>query len=96
MDLAGPYPNAYANWAEGPHAIRDKDIITQRENFTAWWRYWGEGEGATRDMALLDKIHLQGIKNLEERMRTVNYDGRQREVMKGLEDLRAQKSAIDP
>jgi hypothetical protein len=95
LDLAEPYPNAYANWAAGPNAIRDKDAMTWRENFTAWWRYWSEGKGATRDMALLDRIHPQRIKTLEEWMRNVNYDGKQREVLKGLEDLRAQSSAAN-
>lgn len=93
LEFAEPYPNAYANWAAGPNAIRDKDMMTWRENFTAWWRYWSEGKGATRDMTLLDKIHPQRIKTLEEWMRVVNYDGRQRGVLKGLEDLRAQSSA---
>ncbi|KAM0456675.1 hypothetical protein ACHAO4_003706 [Trichoderma viride] len=95
LDLAEPYPNAYANWAAGPDVVRDKDMMTWRQNFTAWWRYWSEGKGATRDMALLDKIHPRRIKTLEEWMRSVNYDGKQRAVMKGLEDLRAQSSATN-
>ncbi|KAM0255744.1 hypothetical protein ACHAQJ_005498 [Trichoderma viride] len=93
MEIAEPYPNAPANWAAGPDAARDKSTMTWKENFTAWWRYWGEGKGATRDMALLDKIYPQRIKSLEEWMRTVKYDGKQRGVLKGLEDLRGQSSA---
>lgn len=95
MEFAEPYPNAPANWAAGSDAIRDKDVMTWRENFTAWWRYWGEGKGVTRDMALLDKIHPQRIKSLEEWMRTVNYDGKRRGVLKGLDDLRAQGSVAE-
>ncbi|KAL6900566.1 hypothetical protein GGI43DRAFT_427554 [Trichoderma evansii] len=92
LEFAEPYPNAPASWAAGPGGIRDKDMMTWRENFTAWWRYWSEGKGATRDMAFLDKIHPQRIKTLEEWMRTVNYDGKQRGVIKGLDDLRARGS----
>lgn len=92
LELAEPYPNAPANWAAGPNAVRDKSVMTWRENFTAWWRYWSEGKGATRDMALLDKIYPGRIKSLEEWMRKVNYDGKQKAVLKGIEDLKAQAS----
>lgn len=90
LQKAEPYPNAPANWAAGPSAVPDKSAMSWRENFTAWWRFWGEGKGATRDMALLDRIHPQRIKTLEEWMRKVNYDGKQKAVLKGAEDLRAQ------
>lgn len=90
METAEPYPDAPANWAAGPNAVRDKSVMTWKENFTAWWRYWGEGKGATRDMALLDKIYPQRIKSLEEWMRKVDYNGKQKTVLKGLEDLRNQ------
>lgn len=86
--LAEPYPNAWANWAAGPNAPRDESSMTWRQNFSAWWRYWSEGKGATRDMALLDKIHPDRIKNLEAWMRKVNYDGIGRPILKGLEDLK--------
>src|SRR5882757_3133035 len=42
-----PYPNAPANWATG---LPDGATMTWRENFTAWWKFWGGGKGATRDM----------------------------------------------
>ncbi|KAL6835634.1 NAD(P)-binding protein [Trichoderma sp. SZMC 28015] len=92
LEMAEPYPNAPANWAAGPSAVRDKSVMTWRENFTAWWRYWSEGKGATRDMALLDRIYPGRIKSLEEWMRKVSYDGKQKAVLKGIEDLKAQAS----
>ncbi|KAK5725765.1 hypothetical protein LTR15_003955 [Elasticomyces elasticus] len=89
LPKAEPYPNAWANWSAGPDVKRDESSMTWRENFSAWWRYWSEGKGATRDMALLDRIHPNRIKNLEEWMRLKEYDGKPRPIMKNLEDLRA-------
>ncbi|KAK3632760.1 hypothetical protein LTR56_007135 [Elasticomyces elasticus] len=89
LPKAEPYPNAWANWSAGPDVKRDESSMTWRENFSAWWRYWSEGKGATRDMALLDRIHPNRIKNLEEWMRLKKYDGKPRPIMKNLEDLRA-------
>jgi hypothetical protein len=68
-----PYPNAPANWAniENP----GQATMTWRENFTAWWKFWGGGLGATRDMALLDEIYPGRIKTVEEWMRKVDYKG---------------------
>ncbi|KAI1611278.1 hypothetical protein EDD37DRAFT_442434 [Exophiala viscosa] len=83
-----PYRNAPANWAVGPDAPKDESAMTWRENFAAWWRYWSEGHGATRDMEFLDKIHPNRIKSLEEWMRKVNYDGRHQSILKDLHDLR--------
>ena len=92
LPLAEPFPNAWANWAAGPDVPRDESSMTWRQNFSAWWQYWGEGIGATRDMQLLDRIHPTRIKNLEEWMRAVGYDGRPRAVLKGLEDIRSSKA----
>lgn len=89
LPLAEPYPNAWANWAAGPDVVRDESAMTWRENFSAWWRYWSEGYGMTRDMTLLDKIHPERIKSLEEWMRKINYDGKPRPVLKNIEDLRS-------
>ncbi|KAJ6786272.1 hypothetical protein PWT90_00812 [Aphanocladium album] len=89
--LAEPYPNAWSNWAAGPEAPRDESFMTWRRNFSAWWRYWGEGKGATRDMALMDKIHPERIKSLEDWMVKVGYDGKGRPILKGLEDLKSRK-----
>ncbi|KAK4498993.1 hypothetical protein PRZ48_009504 [Zasmidium cellare] len=91
IPLAEPYPNAYANWALGPDAPRDESVMTWRENFSAWWRFWGEGKGANRDMGFLDEVLPGRVRSLEEWMRGVGYDGRARAVLKGLEDLRGGK-----
>ncbi|KAF1967447.1 NAD(P)-binding protein [Bimuria novae-zelandiae CBS 107.79] len=87
--LAEPYPNAPSNWAADPTTPRDESFMTFRENFTPWWRFWGEGKAAKRDLALLDRIHPNRIKSLEEWMRKAGYDGSARPVLKGLEDLKA-------
>ena len=90
LPKAEPYPGAYANWAVvKPDQPRDESFMTWRENFTAWWRYWGEGKGATRDMALLDRIHSTRIPNLEAWMRAKKYDGQRRSVLKNVQDLKS-------
>jgi hypothetical protein len=88
LPAAEPFPNAPSNWAAGPHAHTDESTMTWRENFGAWWRYWGEGVCERRDFALLDKIHPGRIKSLEEWMQKVGYDGKPRSVLKGIEDLK--------
>lgn len=85
---AEPYPGAFSNWAVKPDEPRDESFMTWRENFTAWWRYWSEGKGATRDMAFLDRIHSTRISNLESWMREKSYDGRPRSILKDLHDLK--------
>jgi len=85
---AEPYPDAPANWAAGPHAIRDESTMTWRENFRAWWMFWGEGWPEKRDWALLDRIHPQRIKSLKDWMERNRYDGQPKAVLKGAEDLR--------
>lgn len=80
-----PYPNAPANWAGDG---KDEASMTWRENFTAWWKFWGGGNGPARDMKLLDEIVPGRIKSLEEWMRKVDYKGARRgSVLKGIEDL---------
>ncbi|KAL4960344.1 NmrA/HSCARG family protein [Aspergillus stella-maris] len=91
LEKAEPYPGAYSNWTVPPDVPRDESFMTWRENFTAWWRYWSEGKGATRNMAFLDEIHPERIRNLEAWMRIKGYDGRPRAVLKGLEDLKKGK-----
>lgn len=88
LEKAEPYPGAYSNWAIKPDVPRDESFMTWRENFAAWWRYWSEGKGATRNMALLDRIHSSRIPSLKAWMRVKNYDGRPRSVLKNLHDLR--------
>lgn len=89
MDKAEPYPNAPVNSIGGANRIDDESNMTWRENFTAWWRYWSEGIGATRDFALLTEILPKRIKSLEEWMYKVDYQGKRKSVLKDLEDLRA-------
>jgi hypothetical protein len=89
MPRRDPYPDAPANWAVGPGKPKDESQMTWKENFTAWWRFWGSGRGATRDMKLMDEIFPGRIKNLEEWMRKVDYQGAPRPVLKDLEDFRA-------
>ena len=48
--------------------------MTWRENFAAWWRFWGEGKGEGRDFERLDRIHPQRIKTLEELVLKIGYD----------------------
>lgn len=91
LPKAEPYPNAPASWAAGPDAPRDESLMSWRENFTAWWKYWSSGMGATRDISLLDSIHPTRIKTLEQWMRKNRYEGKPRPILKGLEDLRAVK-----
>ncbi|WZH39095.1 NmrA domain-containing protein [Fusarium acuminatum] len=93
---ADPYPGASANWAADPNEPRDESFMTWRDNFTAWWRYWSEGKGATRDMAFLDCIHSTRIPNLETWMRIKNYDGLPRPVLKDIQDQKAKlKSSVE-
>lgn len=89
LPMAEPFPNAPANWAAGPTAPRDESTMTWRENFSAWWLFWGEGWPEKRNWALLDKIHPQRIKSLKEWMDKNKYDGQPKAVLKGAEDLRA-------
>ncbi|KAH7085490.1 NmrA family protein [Paraphoma chrysanthemicola] len=88
--LTEPFPGALANWAAGPDAPRDESSMTYRQNFTAWWKFWGEGMARPRDLQLLDRIHPQRIKSLEEWMRIVEYDGKRKSILKGVEDLQRQ------
>ncbi|PQE29308.1 hypothetical protein CJF30_00004343 [Rutstroemia sp. NJR-2017a BBW] len=90
---AEPYPNAPANFAAGPDVARDEASMTWKENFSAWWRFWGEGKCVPRDEKMLDRVLPDRIKGLEEWMREVQYDGRRKSVLKGLEDMK-DKSAL--
>lgn len=89
LHLAEPYPNAPANWAADASVTRDESSMTWRENFSAWWRFWGEGKGADRDFELLDRIHPTRIKSLAEWMQKAGYRGERKSVLKNIADLRA-------
>ncbi|KAL3492778.1 hypothetical protein BJX62DRAFT_224355 [Aspergillus germanicus] len=93
LPKAEPYPGAYSNWTVPLDAPRDEAFVSWRENFSAWWRYWGEGKEATRDMAMLDRVHPGRIRSLEEWMRAKGYDGRARGVLKDIHDFKS-KSAV--
>jgi hypothetical protein len=87
-----PYPGAPANYTIGPGAKYESQM-TWRENFTAWWKFWGSGRAATRDMRLMDEIYPGRIKSLEEWMRKVDYQGTPRPTLKDVEDCRARIAA---
>ncbi|CAD6447349.1 7957b2b8-0da6-4405-9292-4084d34caf50 [Sclerotinia trifoliorum] len=84
--VAEPYPGAYVNWSLGPDVHRDESVMLWADNFAAWWRYWGEGVTPQRDLGILDRIHPNRIKSLEEWMKLVKYDGKRRNVLKMVED----------
>ncbi|OJJ54520.1 hypothetical protein ASPSYDRAFT_61119 [Aspergillus sydowii CBS 593.65] len=84
--VAEPYPGASVNWALGPDVARDDSTMSWRENFGAWWRYWGGGITKARDTTILHRIHPQRIKSLADWMKHVGYDGKQRSVLKMVED----------
>ncbi|KAE8370568.1 hypothetical protein BDV27DRAFT_169089 [Aspergillus caelatus] len=88
LPLAEPFPGALANFAAGPDAVRDDSTMTWRQNFSVWWRYWGEGRAEPRDFTLLNRIHPGRIKSLGEWMKMAHYDGLRKNVLKGPEDLR--------
>ncbi|KAH6638716.1 NmrA family protein [Boeremia exigua] len=88
--LAEPFPGALGNWAAGPDAPVDEASMTWRQNFSAWWKFWGQGKAVKRDIQLLNRIHPNRIKSLEEWMRSVQYDGQRRSVLKGISDLTEQ------
>jgi hypothetical protein len=88
LPLAEPFPGALANFAAGPNAVRDDSTMTWRQNFSVWWRYWGEGRAERRDFTLLNRIHPGRIKSLGEWMKMAHYDGSRKNVLKGAEDLK--------
>lgn len=85
-NVAEPYPNAFVNWVLGPNAARDDSVMTWRDNFGAWWHYWGGGITKPRDVAILDRIHPTRIKSLKDWMEKVGYSGHRRSVLKMVDD----------
>ncbi|GIZ41848.1 hypothetical protein CKM354_000513700 [Cercospora kikuchii] len=94
LHKAEPYPNAPANFAAGPNVPRDESMMTFIENFTPWWKFWGQGKAVKRDFALLDKIHPNRLKSLEDWMKRHNYDGKPKSILKGAKDLRDMAAAM--
>lgn len=90
---AEPYPGAYVNWVLGPDVSRDDSIMTWRENFGAWWQYWGDGVTKPRDTTILDRIHPKRIKSLKAWIEKVGYDGKRHSVLKMVDDW-AEKTGI--
>ncbi|KAH6658682.1 NmrA family protein [Truncatella angustata] len=90
---AEPYPGASVNWALGPHALRDESVMSWRDNFGAWWRYWGDGITHARDTTILDRIHPKRMKSVAEWMKHVGYDGKQRSVLKMVDDWSSKHGA---
>ncbi|KAI1378017.1 NmrA family protein [Hypoxylon crocopeplum] len=84
--LAEPYPGAFVNWSLGPDAARDDSVMTWRQNFGAWWRFYGEGFAKPGDAAILDRIHPKRIKSVAAWMKHVGYNGQKGSVLKMVED----------
>ncbi len=75
-------------WAKGPMRsvaaapagynadVKDKSVMSIRDNFTGFWNMWKDGV-LTRDFALLDEIHPNRIKSAEEWFRREDEKGRQ-------------------
>lgn len=91
---AEPYPGASVNWVLGPDAVRDDSVMSWRENFGSWWRYWGDGITKPRNTAILDRIHPERIKTLAEWMKHIGYNGKRGNVLKMVEDWAAKKGAL--
>lgn len=66
----------------------DKTLLTRRENFSAWWRLYQESGGnkglIRRDYALLDRIHPNRVKTVEQWIRKTGFAGQKKKVLKGL------------
>jgi len=77
--------NVKANYASG-EKFHDPSSMTSWQNFSGFWNAWKDNI-VKRDYALLDEIHPQRIKNVEEWMRKTGYDGNHKEVLKN-HDLR--------
>lgn len=72
---------ASANRPAGYNAdLSDKSTMSFRDNFTGFWNVWKHGV-IQRDYALLDEIHPQRIRSVEEWLR--REDQRGRELGKG-------------
>ncbi|KAF5645152.1 hypothetical protein F52700_2352 [Fusarium sp. NRRL 52700] len=94
INPAQPYPGAYVNWALGPEASRHDSVMCWRENFGAWWKYWGDGITPPRDTDILDRIYPNRIKTLGQWMRRVGYNGANPGgVLKMAEDWASKKAS---
>ncbi|RFU26593.1 hypothetical protein B7463_g9748, partial [Scytalidium lignicola] len=51
-----PYPGAPTNWTKGPNAPKDPSQMTWVENFTGWWKYWGNV--TLEELKSLDLHHI--------------------------------------
>jgi hypothetical protein len=77
---SGPM-SAYADQVAGYSADRnDPASMTVKQNFTGFWNMWrhsGNNQGVIRrDYALLDQIHPDRIRNVEEFFRREDEEGR--------------------
>ncbi|KAH8804347.1 hypothetical protein F5884DRAFT_845580 [Xylogone sp. PMI_703] len=64
----------------------DNTLLTWRENFSAWWRLYQESGGnkglITRDYALLDRIHPNRVKTVEQWIQKMGFTGDRKSVLK--------------
>lgn len=73
-----------AEKADKPVASTDPEGITFKENMAMWWPGFQESillKLGTRDMHLLKEVHPE-MESLEEWMRRVEYDGKERNIFK--------------
>ncbi|OJZ89042.1 hypothetical protein ASPFODRAFT_57810 [Aspergillus luchuensis CBS 106.47] len=75
-------------------AVTDESTMTWRQNFSAWWKYWGEGRAEHRDFTLLNRIHPNCISSLNDWIRMAKYNGLRKTVLKGVEDLKRSSAAM--
>lgn len=61
--------------------------MSWRESFGAWWKFWGEGRGATRDMGQLNRILPGRVRSVEGWIVGNGYRGAKRgTVLKNIGD----------
>ena len=92
-----PWPDAPSTWHAGREAPRDPHLLSWRQNFRGFWNYWSNGHGATRDFALLDKIHPSRISSIDQWMKKVDYQGISKMVLKAsnVDNKGYRKQSID-
>jgi hypothetical protein len=88
VKIREPWENAPSSWAAGPGQPVDESVMSWRQNFSAWWKFYDEAVHPAIDYELLDRINPNRIKSLEEWMRKTGYEGKEEPVLKDIRDLR--------
>ncbi|KZT56957.1 NAD(P)-binding protein [Calocera cornea HHB12733] len=82
--LHGMTDDIPAAFAAGPGEYHDPTGMSMKANFRGWWQGWRDSL-ATWDMVdvkLLDEIHPERMRSLEEWMRKVGFNGERKPVLK--------------